>query len=529
MQFEELDPTNAIGWSLAHSLQFSGLRIPKGTVISSALAEKIKDAGTKIILAFQLCPEDIPENDAAEQIANHLAGFGIRAGKPVHGRCNLYAKDAGVFVASETINTLNTISPDIGIATLPNMAPVSHNKLIATVKVIPYGIPQQAISDIKIHPHALSVHSYKRFQASLLSSGSKMETKALSTTINRINHIGGTLRDIKNCPHTVSAVAAAIKELDSSDTNLILLSGISAISDERDILPTALKAVGGKVIHLGMPVDPGNLLMLGEINSKIVIGLPGCAKSPSLNGFDWVLERFAAGLPLDAASIQNMGIGGLLKETIDRPEPRAPAKKQNIRDTAVILLAAGRSSRSGNTHKLLATLEGKPVIEQSVITLKKSGFSNIFVITGARNKEINAALSNHSVTIIHNADFASGMGSSLATGVRALPEDTNQCIICLADMPFVSPATYKAMISAANKISESEIFTPIFKGKRGNPVLWRKSQFEQLSKITGDKGGRTLIRAQEDLVSSVTVDDPGILIDLDTPEALAQFGIKAAD
>src|SRR5260370_5866734 len=83
-----------------------------------------------------------------------------------------------------------------------------------------------------------------------------------------------------------------------------------------------------------MPVDPGNLLLLGRVGGRVVLGLPGCARSPKVNGFDWVLERLVAGLPVGSAEIMRMGTGGLLAEIPSRPLPRAEAKPAEHRHAA---------------------------------------------------------------------------------------------------------------------------------------------------------------------------------------------------
>ena len=101
-----------------------------------------------------------------------------------------------------------------------------------------------------------------------------------------------------------------------------MIHGASAILDRRDVIPAAIEAAGGRIDHFGMPVDPGNLLLLGRVAGRPVLGLPGCARSPKINGFDWVLERLVAQLPVGAAEIMRMGSGGLLAEIPSRPNRR---------------------------------------------------------------------------------------------------------------------------------------------------------------------------------------------------------------
>ena len=102
----------------------------------------------------------------------------------------------------------------------------------------------------------------------------------------------------------------------------ILVFGASAIVDRGDVVPAAVRAAGGEVVHVGMPVDPGNLLMVGRIGRADVIGVPSCATSVKLNGFDWVLQRLLANLPVGRAEIVAMAPGGLLTEIEARPQPR---------------------------------------------------------------------------------------------------------------------------------------------------------------------------------------------------------------
>ena len=120
-----------------------------------------------------------------------------------------------------------------------------------------------------------------------------------------------------------AALAAVLKRL-TAQADLTIVFGASAITDRRDVIPAAVEAAGGRVDHFGMPVDPGNLLLLGRsAQGDPVLGAPGCARSPKENGFDWVLQRLLAGLPVTGADVKRMGVGGLLMEIVSRPQPRA--------------------------------------------------------------------------------------------------------------------------------------------------------------------------------------------------------------
>src|SRR3546814_13976020 len=97
--------------------------------------------------------------------------------------------------------------------------------------------------------------------------------------------------------------------------DILMMSGASAIVDRRDVLPAGLVAAGGRVTHFGMPVDPGNLMLMGELDGSPAVGLPGCARSPKGNGLDWVLQRPAAGLTVAPPDVMRTAAGGPLDRT----------------------------------------------------------------------------------------------------------------------------------------------------------------------------------------------------------------------
>ena len=143
--------------------------------------------------------------------------------------------------------------------------------------------------------------------------------KGIAATRTRVEALGLTLDDVQHVPHRVPDLAEALGRL-KGDIALILTG--SATSDIHDVAPTAVISAGGTVTRFGLPVDPGNLLFLGRIGSRPVIGLPGCARSPALNGADWVLARVACGVDITDSDFAAMGVGGLLKEIPTRPQPR---------------------------------------------------------------------------------------------------------------------------------------------------------------------------------------------------------------
>ncbi len=525
MRFEEVNPMDAIGWRLAHSVHVGDQRIPKGTKLTPGIASQMMAAEIASLHAYVLEDGDVGEDEAARAVASHCCGPHVEVGLATKGRCNLHAASTGLLQIADGIDLLNAQDEAITIATLPAYSSVKKGQLLATAKIIPYAVkPEQLVAALSANAE-LSVAPFAAFTAALLTTGGALPDKTRQLTEARLANVLGSITEYKQCAHTLEDVTKHIKDLVAGPQKLILLLGLAAISDRRDVLPAALKAAGGEVIQLGMPVDPGNLLMIGKIGDKTVLGLPGCARSPALNGLDWVLERFSAGLPIDAQKIRKMGIGGLLKEAPQRGEPRAPRSEANLK-ASTIVLAAGRSSRAGGANKLLSKLNGKPVVTTTVSMVLAANKDDVIVVTGHDNLAVNDALSGYSVKHVHNDTYTDGMAGSLKLGLSQLADDAAFTFICLADMPFVRVKTYSALKASAKRISEARIFIPTYNGKRGHPVLWHRDMFPALGNVSGDTGGKHIIHENEHLVCEVPVDDPGILIDLDTPEALAQFGIS---
>jgi molybdenum cofactor cytidylyltransferase len=349
-----------------------------------------------------------------------------------------------------------------------------------------------------------------------------MLDKTVEITRARLAMLGGRLVADLRCAHDEAELAGAISRVGAVD--LLLIAGASAIADRRDVLPAAIERAGGQIEHLGMPVDPGNLLLLASLNGKPVLGLPGCARSPKLNGFDWVLQRLAASLPVTREDVMRMGVGGLLMEIPTRPQPRAgssPVAPAGAARIAALVLAAGRSTRMGGPNKLLVDVDGAPLVTRTVDAVLASQAGPVLVVTGHMAGDITAALGARPVTVIHNPDFAEGLSTSLRAGLAALPDDVDGVLVCLGDMPRVSAAAIDRLIAAFNPLEGRAICVPVSQGKRGNPVLWDRSFFLEMARVTGDAGAKDLIGRNAELVCEVAVEEPGILYDVDTPELLA--------
>lgn len=528
MKFGAVPPAEALGATAVHTIRQGALVLKKGTVVGPGEVAALEAAGIRDIVVARLEPGDVSEDAAAAEIAAAVAGAGVHVERAFTGRANLFAETAGVLVVDkDAVDALNRVDEAITFATLPAYKPVVAGEMIATVKIIPFAVAVSArdAALAGIAKPLLRVAPYRIRKVGVISTllpglAAKVIDKTLKITAERLAPAGAAIVAERRVPHERAALARALDDVLKEGAELVIVFGASAIADRRDVIPAALETVGGKIEHFGMPVDPGNLLMIGNARGHAVLGAPGCARSPKENGFDWVLMRLLAGLPIAREDITGFGVGGLLMEIVTRPQPRVETVPEKGRNIVALVLAAGRSSRMGGPNKLVAEIAGKPLVRIVAEEALASRARPVIVVTGHQRERVSAALAGLPVRLVHNPDFADGLGTSLKAGIAAVPEDADGVIVCLGDMPQVDAALIDRLVGAFDPERGALVVVPTIDGKRGNPVVWSRRFFPDLMLVEGDVGARHLIGRYSEAVTEVPVTGKGALTDVDTPEAL---------
>jgi len=541
MKFGEIPTKQAIGAILAHSVQVAGARFRKGRVLSAEDIGALSEAGIDRVMAARLEAGDVDEDTAATRIARAAMGDGLSATAAFTGRVNLLAETAGIAVVdAAALEAINLVHESITIATVDDFEAVRPRQIVATIKIIPFATSEETVAQCEslaraatplVEVQPLQERRAVFVQTTLPGLKQSVLDKSSAVMQARLAALGSRLVAEERCPHEIEALRKQLEHHRSAD--LILIAGASAITDRRDVIPAAIEASGGVIDHFGMPVDPGNLLLMGRLGDVPVIGLPGCVRSPKLNGFDWVLQRLCAGIPVGREDIMRMGVGGLLKDIPSRPLPRAEITRAAERGSApagpqaprigALVLAAGQSRRMGKTNKLLAEIDGVPMIRRVCDAVAHSQSTGIVVVTGHEPDRVVAALDGLTVQRIHNPDYAEGLSTSLQAGIAALPADWDGVVICLGDMPRVRSDEIDRLIAAFNPVEGRAVCVPTHRGKRGNPVLWARAFFEEIGSVMGDVGARHLIGANAEAVCEVEMASDGVVTDIDTPDALDQL------
>ncbi|HEU4411569.1 MAG TPA: molybdopterin-binding/glycosyltransferase family 2 protein [Polyangiaceae bacterium] len=533
MRFGKAPLGEAEGAVLGHTMRLPGaLVLKKGHRLSAADLAAIARAGHDAVVCARLDPGELGEDEAARLVAAAAAGPHVRAAEAATGRANLFAERAGLLLVDRgAVDAANALDEALTLATLPPYARVGEGDMVATVKVIPFAAPRplvEACARALAGAPALAVRPFGRCEAGLALTrlpgvAESLLDRAAEAQRRRVERLGGRVAREERCAHDEAALAEALAGLADAGCSPLLVLGASAIADRHDVVPAAIERAGGEVLHVGMPVDPGNLTLVGRLGPSPVLGVPGCARSLKPSGFDWLLERVVAGLPVGRAEIAGMGVGGLLVEVPARPQPRlapplaAPARPARV---GAVVLAAGRSRRMGD-NKLLAELGGRPLVAHAVEALERAGVSPLVVVTGHEAERVRAALAGRGAAFAHNPDYAEGMSTSLRAGLAALGDGVDGALVCLGDMPLVGPAHLRALVDAFEAEGAASICVPAFERKRGNPVLWPARHFAEMMALEGDAGARSLLDKYAADVHHVAVADAGVNVDVDTPEALA--------
>jgi molybdenum cofactor cytidylyltransferase len=359
MKFEPVPLSEAKGKILGHNLAgANGQRLlRKGKPLTDEDLEKLRALGRSSVYVAEIEPDDVEENKAARRVAEAICGSGLHITGVASGRANLLADAVGVLrIDVDRLTQINECN-GITLATLTTHSPIHPRQIVATVKIIPYAVPESTVSMVEAissgNSPIVRVDALPSRSVGMILSGStSIHEKLISDFAplrDRIGKLGSSvirtdfvaLEDESD----EAELASMLKQQLASGIGMILLAGETAIMDSHDIVPRAVERAGGHVESVGAPVDPGNLLMLAYIDHVPVVGAPGCARSKKTNIVDWILPRLLVGDRLTRRDIVSLGHGGLLQDISERGMPRDVNEDESIRNTEPGLMSEVPSTR----------------------------------------------------------------------------------------------------------------------------------------------------------------------------------------
>ncbi len=337
MKFGPVPLEQAEGRILGHNIAgLDGRRLlKKGKALTYDDVLALRAIGRTSVYVAELEPHDLNEDAAARRVAEAVIGNGLRLSGPASGRVNLLATALGVLrVDVDRLARINQYD-GVTLATLTSHTAVRARQIAATVKIIPFAVPEALINKVeKIAAEngpVLWVAELVSQPVSLILTGSPSIREKLTSDFaplcERVVALGSSLMRTEYVSledeSGESLLAEALNRQRADGARLIILAGETAIMDRHDVVPRAVERAGGQVEGVGAPVDPGNLLMIAYLDQVPVLGAPGCARSRKINVIDWVLPRLLVGDRLTRADIVSLGHGGLLEDVPERPMPRS--------------------------------------------------------------------------------------------------------------------------------------------------------------------------------------------------------------
>jgi molybdenum cofactor cytidylyltransferase len=534
MFFGRLQVMEAVDFSLAHGISIGECAFRKGHRLSADDCLALQQAGCRVVTVTRLDADEVNEQVAATQLAELITADTLAIEIAIGGRVNLKAQEAGLFWCdANKVLELNRIHEALTLAVLRPWTRVEKGQLVATLKIIPFAVPYSVVQRAKqiIADTELSIRIWKTCDSPVLIQTTlpKLKTKVYEKTATvhraRLASLGvASLTEVR-VPHDQESLTACLRQIINQGATLILIQGASAICDRQDVIPAAIEASGGVIIHMGLPVDPGNLLLFGEVGKVTVIGLPGCARSPALNGFDWVLERVMAGIKIDSATLTEMAIGGVLNDSPARGLSRVEDTRRGPWRFAVVLLAAGLSTRMGENKLLLPWTNEANIIETSAIpTTQIQAMQHIAVVSRDASR-VSDALVNLGYLTVENPAPEAGMASSIRIALQCVHDDVDAIIVCLGDMPFIKANIIAQLMQSFDPTDGRALCFVRHRGQRGNPVVVGRRFFGELAELSGDIGARVILDRYPHLVHPVDVDDDSVLVDIDDHEAYQRYRV----
>jgi molybdopterin biosynthesis enzyme len=331
MYLTTLPPEAAVGHILRHNLAGPNGRkaFSKGHRITAADLPRLHELGVSAVRVAVLEPGDVHEDEAARRLAAAVSGPGVVATAPAASRVNLLAEADGVVeVNVEALLQINDID-GLTVATLPSHALARARKRVATIKVIPFAVPEAALAQAEAIGRAAAAESggvvalrpLRRCAVGVILVGSpaareRVEGSLYPAIEARVAKLGSIVLASRYVAPAEPAVAAAIRELRQAGADLLIIAGETSIMDRDDVTPQGIRQAGGRIEHYGAPVEPGNLLLLAYLDEPAgavpVLGAPGCVRSRDTNIVDLLLPRLLAGERIARRDIVALGHGGLL-------------------------------------------------------------------------------------------------------------------------------------------------------------------------------------------------------------------------
>ena len=310
------------GRVLVHDL---GPDLRKGTVLEAAHLERVRGFGE--VHVVELEPGDLHEDLAARRLAAALSAPNLEAQPPVQSQARLTAKRRGlVRVRADLVDAINAVG-FVSLFTLMDGQAVAEGEEVAGCKVTPVAVPSHLIDDTeriaREQGPVIELLPFRPLRTFVVAT-ERLKPKARdlfrAAVTAKLGWYGAELLAVREVARTSDAVAAAYREAEETNAELILFAGASAI-DPLDPAYAELTRAGGLLLQLGAPMHPGSMLWLARLNHAAVVGVASCAGFGRSSSLDLLLPFVFAYGRADAKDLLRLGHGGLIESGAGRRFP----------------------------------------------------------------------------------------------------------------------------------------------------------------------------------------------------------------
>ncbi len=323
---EKIKVEEAVGKPLLHDITaimdngFKGVLFKRNQIIRKEDIEKLKDIGKEHIYVGELSKNQVHEEDAIKEIIDNLTDENISISDVSEGKITLRSKSRGIFVINrKLLKDINSIG-DYTIATIRSFSKVGSGDKLAGARIIPLWTSRDQVnlasSLIKKDGPLLRVYPYKKLRVGALITGEeifsgRIKDRFEEVLLKKLQEFDHDYLGAEILPDDPKKIVKTYEKFKNQGADLIVFSGGMSV-DPDDITPTSIRNTGAEVISQGIPMQPGNMLMLAKDENTYLVGVPGASIHSEITSFDYILPRIFATIPIKKEDFIDMAEGGLL-------------------------------------------------------------------------------------------------------------------------------------------------------------------------------------------------------------------------
>ena len=534
MEFKNFPLYDALGVITCSKISLGNRFIASGKMLDYSDISALRSAGYSFVSGAKLSSSDVVKSTAITKIASVVAGENTAYYLDDDNRCFIYAEKNGIAnINQERINRFNNLGLEVILATAPVFHQAVKGQLLAVISIIPPAITEDVLQQYLQTTFGMgalvSVLAYKPkkvyfIQSSNPKKNEEYEKNILTNITARLDALGVGISYNAHCEHLLEKIENEISKALYSDAEIIIISGAVANYHKEDVLMKALVDAGADIIASYIPSFPSaNIIIADYKKHKQIVVLPeGCDKS-DYNAVDLILKKLVAGYPLNKDELFNLGAGGLLAREVWQPIDIDKldglvkvAADENSSGIAAIILAAGKGSRIGGDNKLLYEIDDETIVTKVVKAALASKASPVIVVTGFEQEFIADELKDKDVKLVYNSDYASGINTSIRTGLESLNNAVRGAIIIPADMPFITSDHLNRLIDAFDPLNKKALCVSTYKKVKVNPALWARKLFDNVKIIPENAKVHPVLVEHSDYIAEVPLLNDNEALDINT-------------